>query len=397
MPPSSPEGKIRVSLLGATGLAGQEIARRLVNHPWFELGAIAASAGSEGLRYGEAARGGEGGLPPALACRRLVRCDPGQAMAPIVFSALDATAAREIEPEFARAGALVVSNASAFRMEPDVPLLIPEVNPEEVTSLAVQRAGRGWNGGILCNPNCVAAIVGLALAPLHQRWRLRAASVTTLQSASGAGYPGVSALDLLGNIVPNIEGEEEKITAELGKLLRLPSETRIGAQVHRVPVPSGHMASVTLELAEEVGPEEAEEWMRAWTGAPEARGLPALPAQPILVSGLSDRPQPRLDLWAGDGMSVTVGRLRRDPVMGLRFVVLGHNLVRGAAGTAVANAELLVRSEMWRGRSLSRLTSHLSPRSAHRPGRGPLSLQPIGKPLPQPAEPVHQQPGLSAP
>jgi len=345
VPHWSPEGRIRVSLLGATGLVGQEIARRLLDHPWFELGAIAASAGSTGLRYGEAARGGADGLPSALADRRLVRCDPDEAWAPIVLSALDTAAAREIEPQFAEAGALVISNASAFRMEPDVPLIVPEVNPEDLSLLATQRATHGWSGGIVCNPNCVAAIVGLALAPLHQRWGLRALSVTTLQSASGAGYPGVSALDLLGNVVPHIEGEEEKITAELEKLLRLPDQTRIGAQVHRVPVPSGHMASVILECAEKIRLEEAEECLRNWTGAPEARGLPALPQHPIFVSCASDRPQPRLDLWAGDGMTVTVGRLRRDPVLGLRFVVLGHNLVRGAAGAAVANAELVVRGQ----------------------------------------------------
>jgi len=343
--PWSPEKRIRVSLLGATGLVGQEIARRLVDHPWLELGAIAASDRSAGLRYGQAARGGEGGFPAALANRRLVRCDSDEAMAPIVLSALDATAAREIEPRFARAGVLVISNASAFRMEPDVPLLVPEVNPEELSLLAMQRTGRGWSGGILCNPNCVVAIVGLALAPLHQRWGLRAASVTTLQSASGAGYPGVAALDLLGNVVPGIEGEEEKIAAELEKFLRLPNETRIGAQVHRVPVPSGHMASVTIGCAEEIRPEDAKERMRKWVGAPEARGLPTLPKFPIVVSDSPDRPQPRLDLWAGDGMSVTVGRVRRDPVLGLRFVVLGHNLIRGAAGAAIANAELVVRSQ----------------------------------------------------
>ena len=345
MRPWSPEEKVRVSLLGATGLVGQEIARRLLDHPWFELGALGASAGSTGLRYGEAARGGAEGPPSALADCRLVRSDPGEAWAPIVFSALDAAAAREIEPRFAEAGALVISNASAFRMDRDVPLIVPEVNPEDLSLLATQRAARGWSGGIVCNPNCVAAIVGLALAPLHQRWGLRALSITTLQSASGAGYPGVSALDLLGNVVPHIEGEEEKITAEIGKLLRLPQETRIGSQVHRVPVPSGHLASVILECAERIRPEEAEECLRNWTGAPEARGLPALPAHPVLVSCASDRPQPRLDLWAGDGMAVTVGRLRSDPVLGLRFVVLGHNLVRGAAGAAVANAELNVRQQ----------------------------------------------------
>ena len=345
MRPWSPERRIRVSLLGATGLVGQEIARKLENHPWFELGALAASPGSVGLRYGDAARGGAAGIPPALAGRRLVGCDPQQAVAPIVFSALDAATAREVEPEFARAGALVVSNASAHRMESDVPLLVPEVNPEALSLLVTQRAQRGWSGGIVCNPNCVVAIVGLALAALHQRRRLRAASVTTLQSISGAGYPGVSALDLLGNVIPYIEGEEEKITAELTKLLKLPEETPIGAQVHRVPVPSGHLASVTAAFEEEIRPDDAEEWMRSWTGAPEAQGLPTLPVRPILVSPGVDRPQPRLDLWAGDGMAVTVGRVRRDPVLGLRFVVLGHNLVRGAAGAAVANAELVVRDQ----------------------------------------------------
>jgi len=230
-------------------------------------------------------------------------------------------------------------------MEPDVPLLVPEVNPADLSLLETQRAARGWSGGIVCNPNCVVAIVGLALAALHERWRLRAASVTTLQSLSGAGYPGVSALEILGNVVPYIEGEEEKIAAELTKLLRLTEETRIGAQVHRVPVPSGHLASVTAAFEEEVRPEAAEEWMRTWTGAAEARGLPTLPANPIQIASAADRPQPRFDLWAGDGMAVTVGRVRRDPVLGLRFVVLGHNLVRGAAGAAIANAELVVRAQ----------------------------------------------------
>ena len=190
MPPWLPERRIPVALLGATGLVGQEMARRLVRHPWFELQAIAASDGSAGLRYVDAARGGGGGVDPALAQHILVRCDPAEAMAPLVFSALDAAAAREIEPRFARAGALVVSNASGFRMEPDVPLIVPEVNPDQLALLATQRCSRGWTGGIICNPNCVAAIVGLALAPLHARFGLRAASLVTLQSASGAGHPG---------------------------------------------------------------------------------------------------------------------------------------------------------------------------------------------------------------
>lgn len=346
MPPWRPEPKIPVALLGATGLVGRELARRLLNHPWFELTAVAASDGSAGLRYGAAARGGADGLDAGLAERPLVRCDPADAFAPVVFSALDATAAREIEPRFARAGALVVSNASAFRMEPDVPLIVPEVNPEQLGLLAMQRSRRGWPGGIICNPNCVAAIVGLALAPLHRRWGLRAASVVTLQSASGAGYPGVAALDLMGNLIPQIPGEEEKIVAELGKLLGSEGSARVGAQAHRVPVPYGHSAALALGFAEDVSPESAAAELGSWRGAPEAAGLPSLPEFPLVVTDLPGRPQARLDLWAGKGMTVTVGRLRRDPVLGLRCVVLGHNLIRGAAGAAVANAELAVSSEI---------------------------------------------------
>ena len=345
MPPWRPEPKIPVALLGATGMVGQEIARSLLNHPWFELTAVAASDGSAGQRYGAAARGGADGLDPGLAERPLVRCDPAEAFAPIVFSALDAEAAREIEPRFARAGALVVSNASAFRMEPDVPLIVPEVNPEQLGLLAVQRSGRGWPGGIICNPNCVVAIVGLVLAPLHRRWGLRAASVVTLQSASGAGYPGVAALDLMGNVVPDIRGEEEKIVAELGKLLGTNGSLPIGAQAHRVPVPYGHSAALALGFVEDVSPDTAAAELQRWRGAPESAGLPSLPEFPIVVTDLPGRPQARLDLWAGKGMAVTVGRLRPDPVLGLRCVVLGHNLIRGAAGAAVANAELLVKCE----------------------------------------------------
>lgn len=345
MPPWQAEPKIPVALLGATGMVGQEIARVLLNHPWFELTALAASDGSAGRRYGAVARGGADRLDPGLAERRLVRCDPADAFAPIVLSALDAEAAREIEPRFARAGAVVVSNASAFRMEPDVPLIVPEVNPGQLELLTVRQKDRGWPGAIICNPNCVVAIVGLVLAPLHRRWGLRAASVVTLQSASGAGYPGVAALDLMGNVIPDIPGEEEKIAAELGKLLGTGSSVPIGAQAHRVPVPHGHSAALALGFAEDVSPDGAAAELRSWRGAPEAAGLPSLPEFPIVVTDLPGRPQARLDLWAGNGMAVTVGRLRPDPVLGLRCVVLGHNLIRGAAGAAVANAELLVKCE----------------------------------------------------
>ena len=333
----SPEEKIPVALLGATGLVGQLIATRLLDHPWFELVQVAASDRSAGKTLGEAARGG-GTLDARLAQRVLVPADPAHIDAPIVFSALDAETASTVEPRLAAAGAWVVSNASAFRMDPEVPLVVPEVNGDVLGTGNLELGT--VTGGIVCNPNCVAAIVSLPLAALAARWTLRAVSITTLQSVSGAGHPGVPSLDILGNVIPWIAGEEEKIEAELGKLLGL-AHGRTGAQAHRVPVQTGHMASVLVGFEEEVRVEDAIAQLRSWRGC--APALPSLPERPIIVTEAPDRPQPRLDEGAGNGMSVTVGRVRADPVLGLRFVVCGSNLVRGAAGAAIANAELLVR------------------------------------------------------
>ena len=334
----SPEERIPVAVLGATGLVGQLLATRLLDHPWFRLGEVAASDRSAGKTLGEAARGGSR-LDPRLAERVLVPADPARVDAPIVCSALDATTALEVEPSFAAAGALVVSNASAFRMEEDVPLVVPEVNSGRLELLEAQRTRRGWSGGIVCNPNCVAAIVSLPLAALAARWTLRAVSITTLQSVSGAGHPGVASLDILGNVIPWIKGEEEKIEAELGRLLGQ-AVGRTGVQAHRVPVQVGHLASVVVGFEEEVPVKAALAQLESWRGG--GAGLPSLPERPILVTEAPDRPQPRLDEAAGDGMSVTVGRVREDPVLGLRFVVCGSNLIRGAAGAAIANAELMV-------------------------------------------------------
>jgi aspartate-semialdehyde dehydrogenase len=327
--------RIPVSVLGATGVVGQRIVRRLVDHPLFELVAVAASERSAGTRYGDALHWSEQDLPEEVADLIVTRCTPEVAGAPIVLSALDAVTARAVEPTFSKAGSLVVTNASAFRMEEDVPLIIPEINPDHLSLLALQRERRGWEGGIIANPNCATAVIALALAPLHRRVPIKRVAVTTLQAASGAGHPGVASLDLLGNVIPHIAGEEEKIRTEPRKILGslaghrvIPARFGISPQVTRVPVAHGHMASIVVEFERPLSAIEARECYEGWS--------PAL----SVAAGLA-RPQPRLDVDRGKGMTVTVGQLREDGVFGLRLVALGHNLERGAAGAAVANAELL--------------------------------------------------------
>ena len=327
--------RIPVSVLGATGVVGQRIVRRLLGHPRFELVAVAASERSAGKRYGDALHWVEQEFPEGLLDLTVAECTPEAAGAPIILSALDADSARRIEPAFAKAGCLVVTNASAFRMEDDVPLVIPEINPDHLSLLALQRERRGWEGGIVANPNCATAVIALALAPLHRRVPIRRVAVTTLQAASGAGHPGIPSLDLLGNVVPYIAGEEEKIRTEPRKILGTLVGHRVIAagfglspQVTRVPVAHGHMASLAVEFEQALKAREARECYRGWEGIVD------------LVEGVA-RPQPRLDVERGGGMTVTVGQIREDGVFGLRLVALGHNLERGAAGAAVANAELL--------------------------------------------------------
>jgi aspartate-semialdehyde dehydrogenase len=270
--------------------------------------------------------------------------------APLVFSALDAAAAGSIEPAFAKAGRTVLTNAKNHRMDADVPLVIPEVNPEHLALLDVQRERRGWEGAIIANGNCSSIVITLALAPLQQHFGIRKLFVTTLQALSGAGYPGVASLDILGNVIPYIGGaEEEKIETETLKMLGkfagdvvVPAEFPVSAQVNRVPVEHGHTACIALELERSVSPEEAAEAIASWCGAAAARGLPSAPERPLVVTQAIDRPQPRRDANAGGGMSVTVGRIRRDPILDLRLVAVGHNTIRGAAGAALLNAELLL-------------------------------------------------------
>jgi aspartate-semialdehyde dehydrogenase len=342
-------GKIPVAVLGATGTVGQKFVRILADHPWFELVAVAASSASAGRSYGEAVRWRETtGLPRDIGGMPVRECAPPLPGA-IVFSALEADVAGPIEQAFARAGAWVVTNARPHRLEPDVPLLIPEVNAEHLELIDCQRESRAWTGAILANPNCSTAAIALALAPLHRAFGIDRLFVSTMQAVSGAGYPGVPSLDIVGNVIPFIAAEEEKIEHESHKILGTlangavePARFPVSVHTNRVAVLDGHMATVSVGFGQRVSPTEAATVLRDFTGPARISGLPSSPDPPIEVDDRIDRPQPRLDLDRGGGMAVTVGRVRPCPVLDLRLVVLGHNTVRGAAGQGVQIAELLV-------------------------------------------------------
>jgi aspartate-semialdehyde dehydrogenase len=340
-----------VAILGATGAVGQKFVALLANHPWFEIVQLVASASRDGKYYGEEVRWREPTpLPDHIARLRLTTIEPNPHVG-IAFSALDSQVAYDVEPAWAEAGVMVVSNASTYRMTPDVPLIVPEINADHLGMLARQRRGRIWAGGIVANPNCSTAVLVTALAPLHRAFGIRRAAIATLQAASGAGYPGVPSLDLLGNVIPYIGGEEEKIECELTKIFGTIEDEHIvraeivaSAMVHRVPVVDGHLVSVSLAFDRTPSPAEAIEVLRSFRASPLVQGLPSSPALPIEVDERPDRPQTRLDLDRGAGMTVTVGRVRPCPLHDLRLVALGHNLVRGAAGAAVQNAELILAS-----------------------------------------------------
>lgn len=357
-PPASltpPPGgaRIPVAVLGATGAVGQSFVRLLQNHPWFDLVAVAASERSAGRSYREATRWLEGPMPDATAELVVQPCDPAAVEGALVFSALDASVAGAAEQAFARDGRVVLSNARNHRMDPDVPLVIPEVNAGHLDVIEAQRARRGWSGAIVTNGNCAAIVVVMALAPLHAAFGVRSLFVTTLQAVSGAGYPGVPSLDILGNIVPIIGGgEEEKIETETRKMLGaldrssgggmlVDASIAISAQVTRVPVEHGHTVCLSVGFDRRVSPDEALAELRAWRPDTHGLGLPSAPEPALYITDAEDRPQPRRDANAGGGMAVTVGRVRRDPILDLRLVACGHNLVRGAAGASVLNAELL--------------------------------------------------------
>lgn len=342
--------KYRVGILGATGTVGQRFIQLLEGHPQFELTALAASGRSQGKTYAEACSWRLAGDMPQTARPLTVAAPEPPLDCEIVFSSLPGEIARETEEKFARAGHAVISNSSALRMDEDVPLLIPEINHEHLALIDRQRERRGFERGfVVTNPNCSTIMLALALAPLHARFGVEAVVATTLQALSGAGYPGVPSMDVTDNVLPYIGGEEEKIETETGKILGRLSEGGIehaafpvSAQCHRVGVLEGHMAAVRVKLARRASREELREALATYSSIPQELKLHTAPARPILVRDEEDRPQPRLDRDAEGGMSVTVGRILEDRVMDYRFVAASHNTVRGAAGAAILNAELLV-------------------------------------------------------
>jgi aspartate-semialdehyde dehydrogenase len=349
-------GRVPVAVLGATGAVGQTFVRLLDGHPLFEVVEVAASERSEGKSYAEATHWHEGELPRAVAGLTVRLCDPEQIRTPVVFSALDSSVAGPVEEAFARSGAVVLSNARNHRMDMDVPLVIPEVNAEHLRLVEAQRAARGWPGAIVTNANCAVTTVVLGVAPLHHAFGLRRAIVTTLQAVSGAGYPGVASLDILGNVIPFIAGEEPKIEVELTKLLGTLGDGRIdhapitvSAHANRVPVEHGHTACLSLAFEVEPTVDGALEALGGWGGAEICRGLPSAPDRAVVVRTEDDRPQARRDAQTGRGMSVVVGRVRPDPVMHLRMVAMAHNTVRGAADGSVLNAEVMGRIGMLPG------------------------------------------------
>lgn len=348
---TSPFGSTRVpvAVLGATGAVGQAFVRLLVNHPWFELTEVAASERSAGRSYADATRWiSDEPIPPQVAKLMVQACDPGNVLSPIVFSALDAGAAGEAEAAFARAGRFVLSNARNYRLEHDVPLVIAEVNPDHLDVLEAQRKNRNWTGAIVTNGNCSAIAAALPLAPLHERFGVKRVFAATMQAVSGAGYPGVASLDILGNVIPFIDGEEPKLEAEVRKFLGRRGDGRIddaaivvSSHTNRVPVAHGHTVVMSVELDQKARLTDIQATLANWRGASEACGLPSSPDRPLVVTTDADRPQPRRDVGAGRGMTVTVGRVREDPIFDVRLVALGHNIIRGAAGASVLNAELM--------------------------------------------------------
>ena len=340
--------KIKVGVLGATGMVGQRFVQLLADHPWFEIAALTGSGRSAGMAYGEACHWVVSGDMPASVEEVIVRASKPDLACRLVFSALPAKVAGPIEEEFAAAGYAVSSNARNHRMGPDVPLLVPEVNPDHLALIETQRRKRGWKGFIVTNPNCCTAPLVLALKPLWDRFGITTLNVVTMQALSGAGYPGVPSLDILDNVIPYIAGEEGKVETEPLKILgRLEGEAVkeaemiISAQCHRVAPREGHQEALSLKLNQEASREDVVEALRGFRGPLQDLGLPSAPERPILVREENDRPQPRLDRDEGQGMSVVVGRVRECPVLDYKFIVLGHNTIRGAAGAAILNAELL--------------------------------------------------------
>ena len=341
---------IEVGILGATGMVGQQFIALLANHPWFKVTWLGASQRSEGKPYREATSWRLAApLPDDVSKLMVDQATPGRAPQ-LVFSGLDSSVAGEIEAAFAQAGHTIVSNSRNYRMDADVPLLIPEINADHLALLDQQRATRGWKGRIVTNPNCAVVVHAMTLAPLRQ-FGLKTTTITTLQAISGAGYPGVASWDILGNIIPYIGGgEEEKVETETKKILGCLSGNRvdphpivISAQTTRVGVQNGHTGSISVGFEHRPELDAILDAWRTFKGRPQELGLPSAPPNPIVYLTEPNRPQPSLDADRDRGMTVSIGRLRPCPVLDYKFIALGHNTIRGAAGAAILNAELMHR------------------------------------------------------
>jgi aspartate-semialdehyde dehydrogenase len=339
--------RIEVGILGATGMVGQHFIKFLQGHPWFELKWLGASDRSAGKKYKDAMTWHlPGGVPATVADLTVEECQPGNAPR-LLFSAMDASVATEIERAFAEAGHVVVSNSKNHRMERDVPLLVPEINPDHLKLVPEQQRARAWKGQIVTNPNCSTIGLTMGLGPLKP-FGITKVIVTTMQAISGAGYPGVASMDIMGNVIPFIGGEEEKMQVETQKILGAfrgdhiePLAAKVSAQCNRVAVVDGHTEAVSVEFSSKPSGQELRRAIEEFSGVPQERKLPSAPAAPVIYLEENNRPQPRKDADRGRGMTASVGRLRPCPVLDWKFVVLSHNTIRGAAGAAVLNAELM--------------------------------------------------------
>jgi aspartate-semialdehyde dehydrogenase len=339
--------RIEVGILGATGMVGQHFIKFLQGHPWFDLKWLGASDRSAGKKYRDAMNWNlAGSTPDSVAGVTVEECKPGNAPR-LLFSAMDASIATEIERAFAQAGHVVVSNSRNHRMEADVPLLVPEINPEHLKLVPGQQRARGWKGQIVTNPNCSTIVLTMGLAPLKQ-FGITKIVATTMQAISGAGYPGVPSMDIMGNVIPFIGGEEEKMEQETQKIMGEfrgdhidPLPARMSAHCNRVAVVDGHTVTVSVEFSAKPSLTDMRHAFDAFSGLPQQRQLPSAPPRPVIYMEEANRPQPRKDAERERGMAAFVGRLRACPVLDYKFVALGHNTIRGAAGAAVLNAELM--------------------------------------------------------
>lgn len=338
--------RIEVGILGATGMVGQHFIKFLQGHPWFDLKWLGASDRSAGKKYGNAMTWHLGVVPETVAGITVDECKPGNAPR-LLFSAMDAGVATGIERAFAQAGHVVVSNSRNHRMESDVPLLVPEINPDHLKLVPSQQRARGWKGQIVTNPNCSTIVLTMALGPLKQ-FGITKIITTTLQAISGAGYPGVASMDIVGNVVPFIGNEEEKMQQETQKILGdfrgdhiEPLAAKVSAHCNRVAVVDGHTVTVSVEFSAKPTESDVLHAIQSFRGVPQDRQLPSAPPNPVIYMHEANRPQPRKDAERERGMAAFVGRLRACPVLDYKFVALAHNTIRGAAGAAVLNAELM--------------------------------------------------------